>query len=35
MIKNFILKINNSKKKIICGPEEALRNIKIVKLANE
>ena len=35
MIKNFILKIDDSKKEIICGPEEALKNIKIAKLANE
>ena len=35
MITNFILKIDDSKKEIICGPEEALKNIKIAKLANE
>tara|TARA_B100000768_G_C11277115_1_gene376508 strand:- start:307 stop:1248 length:942 start_codon:yes stop_codon:yes gene_type:complete len=35
MIKNFISRINYSKKEIICGPEEALKNIKIAKLANE
>ena len=35
MMENFVLKINNSKKEIICGPEDAIKNIKIAKLADE